>query len=80
MIEKIYDLINLTHVDSKIHTSVQLISDSVTNNITDVVILIMGIKNSQIRSNKKRNYDLYRYDLMFYQKRTQEIDEILNYR
>jgi hypothetical protein len=35
-------------MDSKIHTSVSLISDSVTNNITDVVILIMGIKNSQI--------------------------------
>jgi hypothetical protein len=48
LIEKIYDLINLIHVDSKIHTSVSLISDSVTNNITDVVILIMGIKNSQI--------------------------------
>jgi hypothetical protein len=48
LIEKIYDLINLIHMDSKIHTSVSLISDSVTNNITDVVILIMGIKNSQI--------------------------------
>lgn len=48
LIEKIYDLINLILVDSKIHTSVSLISDSVTNNITDVVILIMGIKNSQI--------------------------------